>query len=474
MSVSRWVAIALVPMALLGLGCTDWTPIAPESGQSPKGSFSSTAEWEPLDRHMVVLAQEAAPSSDFLAAVASLGGRVERRQDAIGALTVRGLSDAAVAALAARFDVKAIGHDQSVQWLPPVEESGLFQPLGVGVEGDQSGTFWFVQGWQWNIKQIRANDAWLVSPQGSGALVCILDTGIDSGHVDLRGKVDAVGSASFVADEPTIDDYHFHGTFIAALVASNGTRMASVAPDARLCAVKVLNQSGQGSFDDVIAGTMHAATVGADVINMSFGVTLPRNDPDMRAVVHAMQRAVLFAVGKGALVVAAAGNTGLDLDASDSIVVPAELAGVLSVGATAPLGQTNFDRLASYTNFGMRSVDLMAPGGDTARVAGNPRNVRDGLVSACTRSSVVFPVCALGSFYLQGGFGTSFAAPHVAGAAAVLESAMPGNQVGAQLQSCLLKGAVHPDGLLLSPQYGRGRIDVLSSLQAIGCAPKVQ
>ena len=69
--------------------------------------------------------------------------------------------------------------------------------------------------------------------------------------------------------------------------------MASVAPGARLCAVKVLNQLGQGSFDDMIAGTMHAATVGADVINMSFGVTLPRKGPDTRALVHAVQRAVL-------------------------------------------------------------------------------------------------------------------------------------------------------------------------------------
>jgi subtilisin family serine protease len=430
----------------------------------------SAAGTQSLDRHLVVLGQQAPPSSDFLAALAAAGGRVERRQDSIGTITVSGLSDAAVAALGARSDVEAIGRDRIVQWLPPVEPSAPVEPLGVVTESDQSGTFWFVQGWQWNIGQINANDAWLVSPQGSGALVCILDTGIDSGHVDLRGKVDATKSASFVAAEPTIDDYHFHGTFIAGLVASDGVSMASVAPDARLCAVKVLNQSGQGSFDDVIAGTMHAASIGADVINMSFGVTVSRNDPDMRAVVHAMQRAVLFAVSKGALVVAAAGNTGLNLDKSDLIVVPAELAGVLSVGATAPLGQTNFDRLASYTNFGMRSVDLMAPGGDTARVVGHSRNLRDGLVSVCSRSSLLFPVCALGNFYLQGGFGTSFAAPHVAGAAAVLESAMPGNQIGAQLESCLIKGAVHPDGKLLSPLYGRGRIDVLRSVQASGCA----
>ena len=464
-----WIPVQVTLAASLALGCADKAPVSPDQGASLRASTSSATGFQPLNRHVVLLSQLAPPSTDFLAAVAAVGGRVERRQDSIGTVTVSGLTDIAVSALAALSDVAEIGRDRRVQWLPPAQQFQLLQSFGVVTESDQSGTFWFTQGWQWNIKQIHANDAWLVSPQGNGALVCILDTGIDSGHVDLSGKVDPTRSASFVAAEPTIDDYHFHGTFVAALVSSNGVSMASVAPDAHLCAVKVLDQSGQGSFDDVIAGIMYAAAVGADVINMSFGAELPSKDPDTRAVVHAVQRAVLFAVSKGALVVAAAGNSGLNLDKSNLIVVPGELPEVLNVGATAPLDQANFDRLASYTNFGMRSVSLMAPGGDTARAVGRPRNARDAIVSACSRSSLLFPVCGLGNFYLQGGFGTSFAAPLVAGAAAVVESAVPGNQLGGQLAACLARGADHPDGLAASPSYGQGRINVLRSVQLSGC-----
>lgn len=455
----KWAWAAL--FAALGVACSDLKPVAPVGGNSVAADVVNEP---PARQHLVVLRDQREPSSNLLAAIATLGGRITRDHGEIGVLAVSGLSDAAVATLAADSAVAAIGRDRVLQWLPPTEAFGA-RPAGFTSLSDQSGAFFF-NVWQWNLRQIEADDAWLVSPQGDGALVCILDTGIDPGHVDLAGKVDLTKSVSFVASEPTINDYNFHGTFVAAIVTSNGLGMASVAPDARLCAVKVLDGSGEGSVDDVIAGTLYAATVGADVINMSFGALLPRSDPETQALRVALQRAVAFAVSHRALVVAGAGNDGLDLDHSDSIVVPAQLGGVLSVGATGPQNQTNFDHLASYTNFGKTSVSLVAPGGENAALTGN---MQDGILSACSRF-VTFTNCSSGFQYLAPGFGTSFAAPHVSGAAAVLESALPGDQDGFQLQSCLFKGVVHPDRKLLSPLYGRGRIDVLRSLQASGCA----
>jgi thermitase len=99
---------------------------------------------------------------------------------------------------------------------------------------------------QWNIRQIRADDAWLRTPQGSGALVCVLDTGVDPDHIDLAGKVDLGKSVSFVPGE-SILDFFFHGTAVASIITSNGIGVASVAPDARLCAVKVLDRNGFGT-----------------------------------------------------------------------------------------------------------------------------------------------------------------------------------------------------------------------------------
>ncbi len=467
MTIQRRVGVWAVLLVALGLGCRDERLVAPDHVSQVRPNPAAVSDAGA--RHVVVLDEQREPSSDFLSVVAALGGRVERRHDAIGVVTVIGLGDVAASGLATRSDVAAVERDRVVQWLPTSEGSSAGGFLDVVTESDQSGAFWFAIGYQWNIHQIAADLAWLVSPQGDGALVCILDTGVDPTHEDLTGKVDLTKSVSFVPSEPSIDDYHFHGTAVAALVASTGYKLASVAPEARLCAVKVLDGSGHGSFDDVVSGIMHAADVGADVINMSLGALLPRKTPETRATVLALQRAVLSAVRRRVLVVAGVGNHGLDLDGSGSIVVPAQLAGVLGVGATAPLDQADFDRLASYTNYGRSAVDLTAPGGDTARVASNPRNLRDALVSACSRSSLLFTDCALGSFHLVGLFGTSFATPHVSAAAAVLESAIPGDQEGSQLTACLNRGADHPDGQSVSRRYGRGRVNVLRALQSAGC-----
>src|SRR5690606_8084886 len=100
--------------------------------------------------------------------------------------------------------------------------------------------------------------------------------------------------------EPTILDFHFHGTAVSSIVSTNGIGVGSVAPDARLCAVKVLDQFGSGTFEGLIAGIMHAANVGADAINMSLAALIPVEavqDPKtgLRDLIKATQRAVNYA-----------------------------------------------------------------------------------------------------------------------------------------------------------------------------------
>ena len=170
-----------------------------------------------------------------------------------------------------------------------------------------------------------------------------------------------------------------------------------------------------------------------------------------------MQRAVTFATLRGTLVVAAAGNEGvnLDRDPRDSIEVPGQLLGVLSVGATAPVNQTNFDALASYTNFGITGVDVMAPGGDL--VAGG--QVIDLVLAACSEFQITLPFeCGPADYIL--GAGTSFASPHAAGAAAVAESERNRNQFGIELSLCVKFGADDLGRRGVDPLYGFGRINV--------------
>ena len=169
----------------------------------------------------------------------------------------------------------------------------------------------------------------------------MLDTGTDPGHLDLNGKIDLAKSTSFVASEPFIEDFNFHGTFVSALISSNGFGMASVAPDARLCAVKVLDFTGHGSFGDVISGIVYAADQGVDAINMSLGAYIDLNQFGAKDLVRALQAAVDYARSKGVVVVVSSGNDGrdLDADAANFLEVPAPLKAGLSVGATAPPAQ---------------------------------------------------------------------------------------------------------------------------------------
>ena len=463
---------AAAGVTFLFLACSDRqpsgpTPAAPSVAvqRAPAFSLESTDPTS-LDQHLV-LVNDSIPA-DFDIQVASLGGAVVAMYPEIGVAVTAGLSDTAAAQLAQASFVSGIARDQMVQWVPGPEDFHLeaVEATEPSVQTNQSGAFFF-SFWQWNIRQVAAADAWLTTNQGAGTRVAILDTGTDPGHLDLIGKVDLAASRSFVvgspcgpADDADILDRHFHGTFVSAIVTSRGIGMASVAPDARIIAVKVLSCSGGGSFAALIGGIVYAADIGADVINMSLGAYFPKSSPGGGALVAALNRATTYATEHGAVLVAAAGNDTADVQHDQNFVfLPAQAAHVISVGATSPTNQANFDDLAPYTDFGISGVDLMAPGGNPVV------NARDGILSACSRFSRFFPSCAPGIFYLAGGRGTSFAAPHVAGAAAVVKSQFPGYGPD-QIRRCLYKGADDLGRPGTDQLYSHGRLNVLG---AAGC-----
>jgi len=417
-------------------------------------------------------------ASTFAQAVEQLGGRIERRHPGANLIVASGLSASAIASLAARKDVAGITHDARIQWIPTTvpAQHRQGQPRPAITGPDQSGACFF-NDFQWNMRVSRAADAWTKTPAGAGATVYVLDSGIDPEHIDLAGRVDVARSRSFAESEPDdIRDHNSHGTFVSAIVASNGICVASVAPLAKIVAVKVLDASGSGAFSDVISGVIYAADQGADVINLSLGSMADLRDPDWRQLVFYFQRAVLYAQRKGAVVVAAAGNgdanfMGIDLTKlpRENLFVPAELVGVVSVGATGPVAQMNFDRLASYSNFGFTrdlagGVDIFAPGGDF--VEGS--DITDLVISACSEYTVDADgqqtVCPGNDFYFVD-FGTSIASPIVAGAAAVTRSLvrMP-RDVRGKVVECLLRTA---DPIGPRSVFGYGRVNVLD---AAACA----
>ena len=462
---SKWKGTPIViAAALFTAACADG-PTQPADSADDALRPAATVLAAQDGRYLVWMMPGAGVPRNVTGVIANTGARVVHDLRQIGFLVVDGLPSDAASVLAARSDIRGVTPDFVAQWIPPAAAlmGPRVQMTGGGgvIQGtDQTGAFFFAD--QWNIRQIRADQAYAVTPTGAGALVCVLDSGIDPGQVDMVGNVDLSKSTSFIASEPFIEDLNFHGTFVAGIITSNGLGVASIAPDATLCAVKVLDFNGSGPVSGVLAGIVHAADVGADVANMSLGIYVPKNAPGVDIITAAFRSAVVYAREHRMQVVAAAGNDGANLDEDgDMISIPAEIPGVVSVAATAPFNQMNFDALAGYSNFGGRrgGVDLAAPGGDL--LAGGV--LEDLIISVCSRF-----VCGADGFFIFAN-GTSAASPHVAAVGAVAESHLAGDQNAKNLDDCVLLNVtpiLRPNG---QPdlRYGAGRLDALAGGQCL-------
>lgn len=195
-------------------------------------------------------------------------------------------------------------------------------------------------GSQYQHALTRSTAAWDRGIRGGGAVVAIIDTGIDCAHEDLA----CVPGKDFTGIGNT-DDGNGHGTHVAGIAAAragNGKGGSGIAPDVRVQPVRVLDSGGSGSFDAVAAGIVWAADGNAAVLSMSLGGPegyLP------------LERAVNYARGKGKAVVCAAGNSSSSLP-----FFPASYAGCTGVGAT-----DKDDKTASWSNYGM-NAEVAFPG----------------------------------------------------------------------------------------------------------------
>jgi subtilisin family serine protease len=280
-------------------------------------------------------------------------------------------------------------------------------------------------GWQTGVADadIDGPEAWQRS-QGAGVTVAVVDSGIDASHPDLDGKVDAALGFDWVdGGEP--DDADGHGTHVAgtiAAIADNGIGLAGVAPASKVAALRVLDENGDGYASDVAAAFAYAGAHNLRIVNAS----LSGEYSNLVAQAIASYPRTLFVV--------AAGNDGLDV-ATDSEAYPCRLtyANVVCVGAS-----DNQDEPATFSNFSTVSVDLFAPG-----------------VSIWSTKP--------GNDYGRAS-GTSMAAPHVAGAAALALAANPIVST-AQLRNALLDSVDHPADLSGLSATG-GRLNADTSVQA--------
>ncbi|OLF10309.1 hypothetical protein BLA60_17465 [Actinophytocola xinjiangensis] len=285
-----------------------------------------------------------------------------------------------------------------------------------------------------SVAQIGAPQAWEAGFDGTGTTVAVLDTGYDAEHPDLRG---VVTQARNFSTSPDTGDRFGHGTHVAATVAgtgdgSDGARKG-VAPGADVLVGKVLGDDGFGQESWVMAGMEWAAESGADVVNMSLGGSGDGTDPLSRAVDALTERT-------GTLFVVSAGNNGEQ--GLGTVGSPGNATAALTVGAV-----DRDDVLAPFSSKGPRTSDLAvkpditAPGVDivAARAAGTSMGTPvDDLYTAAS--------------------GTSMAAPHVAGAAAILAQRHP-DWTGPRLKDALASTSLAQADRSVY-EHGGGRVDV--------------
>jgi lantibiotic leader peptide-processing serine protease len=337
---------------------------------------------------------------------------------------------------------------------------------------------------QWDMRMIDAtpSGSYRVNQGRRGVLVGIIDSGIDGHHPDLRANYNRRLSRNFTTDIPLIDgpcehpscvdpvdeDDNGHGTHVAGLVAAglNGLGTAGVAPKVTLVSIRGGQDSGFVFLQPVVDALVYAGLVGIDVVNMSFYIDpwlynclanpadSPEAQAEQRTVRVATQRAVNFARSHSVTPIASMGNQHTDLgnptfddtspdfppgaayprDVDNScITVPTETRGVISISALGPSGYK-----ADYSNYGIEQTDFSAPGGWFRDYFGLPQNrqpenenlstMPQALAEEALKDPANVPFIlrdcrgtTCGYYqYLQG---TSMAAPHATGVAALIISA---------------------------------------------------
>lgn len=275
----------------------------------------------------------------------------------------------------------------------------------------------------WGVSHIGAGAAHASGNKGAGVRVGIIDSGIDYTHPDLSPNY--AGGWDFINNDGDPRDDYGHGTMVAGIVgaADNGTGVVGVAPGASLYAYKVFDDSGNGSYSDVIAALNRAIADGIQVVNMSFGSLQNPGD--------AFRDACNNAAAAGLLLVAAAGNFGTFDGTGDTIAYPGHYSSVIAVGATMSVD----DERAFFSGTGP-DLDLMAPGFG------------------------IYTTDLFGGYAYE--TGTSMAAPHVTGVAALLLHKGIADVYNELISTGIDLG---PEGF--DPLYGYGLVNGAAAVMAV-------
>jgi len=343
-------------------------------------------------------------------------------------------------------------------------------------------------GEQWDMDLIKTTAAHEITTGSKSVVVGVLDSGVDARHPDLTSALAPELSAGCLTGKPDtspsawIPTTSAHGTHVAGTIAAanDGRGTTGVAPGVRIASVKVVDDDGFIYPEYAVCGFMWAAAQGMTITNNSYFIDpylfTCQSEPGQRVIYEAVRRAVDYATSQNVLTVAAAGNNAADLSRTsrDSLsptngdaqtrpvdpscaVLPVQLKNVVGVSAVE-----STKTKAGYSSYGLGSIDVTAPGGDTRTPTG------------CVLSTV-----PSGYDY---SCGTSMATPHASGVAALIASTHPeadavslGRMLNAQAETLVcpadydLNGTGVQDAFCTGYSeynsfYGHGLVDALAAV----------
>lgn len=278
---------------------------------------------------------------------------------------------------------------------------------------------------QWSLPIMMVPQAWEATQGRSSIIVAVVDSGVDLNHPEFAGRLaSGFRAEDSIRQEGTTvaQDNNGHGTHVAGIIAAeinNGTGIAGIAGDVKIMPVKVMDATGSGYVSDIADGICWAAEHGADVINLSLGGESSQT----------LTEAIEYAHDLGAIIVASAGN-----DGDEDVLYPAASPHVIGVGAT-----DSNDEIFVYSNWG-DGIDISAPGVNIY--------------------STLWENGASGYGYKSG---TSMAAPHISGVAALVLSLYP-ELTNDQVEEVIELAADDLGENNWDSYFGYGRINALSPL----------
>jgi subtilisin family serine protease len=284
-----------------------------------------------------------------------------------------------------------------------------------------------------SAQQIGAPAAWERGLTGKGVTIATLDTGVDTSHPDFEGRIAA--TADFTGGD-SVADVFGHGTHVASIAAGSGAasdgQYRGIASEAELLVGKILGDDGTGSTSAAIEGMEWAVAHDADIVNMSLGGPVTNGDDPMS------QAADRLTAEHGTLFVAASGNHSIDNPGMSFVTSPASAASALAVGASG----RDPDQLWDSTSRGRMDGEAIKP-----EISAPGVNI-----TAAGSADAGYPAYVSGT-------GTSMAAPHVAGAAALLKQLHP-DWEAEELRDALTSTAAPMAPHRSVYEQGAGRVDL--------------